>query len=212
MKSTRLPLLVLSSLIISSCQLAEQWQEARKLDEEYAQYIERCEKENESLVKLKKAAAEAAGAQIRIMHAFAGKSDIIIPLSDDELSTVREIIPHLQDMPALCREAWDCQQEAFRNMTHANYFRFIDLEFLNEKGEKTDELLLTAGFGTSEHAEDCKREFYVGSPLSICYPPTISDDSRLSPPSSNRNIRDSQLIDFPTSDFAVADCRPFHAH
>lgn len=48
MKSTRLPLLVLSSLILSSCQLAEQWQEARKRDEEYAQYIERCEKENES--------------------------------------------------------------------------------------------------------------------------------------------------------------------
>lgn len=99
------------------------------------------------------------------MHAFAGKSDIIIPLSDDELSTVREIIPHLQDMPALCREAWECQQEAFRNMTHANYFRFIDLEFLNEKGEKTDELLLIAGFGTSEHAEDYKREFYAESPL-----------------------------------------------
>lgn len=165
MESTRLPLLVLSSLILSSCQLAEQWQEARKLDEEYAQYVERCEKENESLVKLKKAAAEAAGAQIRIMHAFAGKSDIIIPLSAEELATVREIIPHLQDMPALCREAWDSQQEAFRTMTHANYFRFIDLEFLNEKGEKTDELLLTAGFGASEHAEDYKREFYMGSPL-----------------------------------------------
>lgn len=165
MKTTYSVLLVLSSLLFSSCQIAEQWQEARKLDEEYAQYVERCEKENETLVKLKKAAAEAAGAQIRIMHAYAGKSDIIIPLSAEELSMVREIIPHLQDMPALCREAWNKQQEAFQTMSHANYFRFIDLEFLNEKGEKTDELMLTAGFGTSEHAEDYRREFSLGSPL-----------------------------------------------
>ncbi len=63
MKTACSALLLLDSLLFSSCQLAEQWQEARKLDEEYARYVERCEKENETLVKLKKAAAEAAGAQ-----------------------------------------------------------------------------------------------------------------------------------------------------
>lgn len=78
---------------------------------------------------------------------------------------MREIVPHLQDMPVLCREAWDKQQEAFQNMSHANYFRFIDLEFLNEKGEKTDELMLTAGFGACENEEDYKREFRPASPL-----------------------------------------------
>lgn len=165
MKTACSALLVLSSLLFSSCQLAEQWQEARKRDEEYAQYVERCEKETESLVKLKRAAAEAASAQIRIMHVYAGKSDTIIPLSAEELATVREIIPHLQDMPALCREAWEEQQEAFQTMSHVNYSRFINLEFLNEKGETTDDLMLTAGFGTSEHAEDYKREFRLGSPL-----------------------------------------------
>lgn len=165
MKTACSALLVLSSLLFSSCQLAEQWQEARKRDEEYAQYVERCEKETESLVKLKRAAAEAASAQIRIMHVYAGKSDTIIPLSAEELATVREIIPHLQDMPALCREAWEEQQEAFQTMSHVNYSRFINLEFLNEKGETTDDLMLTAGFGTSEHAEDYKREFWLGSPL-----------------------------------------------
>lgn len=165
MKTACLSLLALSSLMLSSCQLAEQWQEARKLDEEYDQYVERCEKENESLVKLKKAAAEASAAQIRIMHTYSGTPDTIIPLSAEELTTVREIIPHLQDMPALCREAWDEQQEAFRSMTHGNYFRFLDLEFLNEKGEKTDELMLTVGFGACENAEKYKQEFRIGSPL-----------------------------------------------
>lgn len=165
MKTACLSLLALSSLMLSSCQLAEQWQEARKLDEEYAQYVERCEKENESLVKLKKAAAEATAAQIRIMHVYSGTPDTIIPLSAEELATVRGIIPHLQDMPALCREAWDEQQEAFRNMAHCNYFRFLNLEFLNEKGEKTDELMLTAGFGACENAEKYKQEFRIGSPL-----------------------------------------------
>lgn len=157
----RFLLTALCPLILSSCQLAEQWQEARKLDEQYTQYIERHRGESETLTALKKAAAEATRAQVRIIHASRGDlPDTVIPLSDEELSAVREIIPLLQDRPPLCREAWDNMQADMQQMmVGPSFFTFTELEFLRENGEKINDLSLTCGIGTCERAETYRRSY-----------------------------------------------------
>lgn len=154
-------LTALCPLILSSCQLAQQWQEARKLDEQYTQYIERHQGESEALTALKKAAAEAALAQIRIIHASRGDlPDTVIPLSAEELSTVREIIPQLQDMPPLSRRAWDRMQADMQQMPLGpSFFTFTELEFQRENGDKINELSLTCGIGTCERAEAYRHRY-----------------------------------------------------
>lgn len=150
---------ILCTLLLNSCELIEQYQEARELDEKYAQYIERHQGESDTLTDLKKAAAQAARAQVRIIHASRGdRPDTIIPLSDEELSTVQEIIPQLQDMPPLSREAWDKMQADMQQMMLGpSFFTFIELEFLRENGDKINYLSLTCGIGTCERAEIYRR-------------------------------------------------------
>ena len=162
----RIFLITLSSLLFASCDMVEQWQEARRQDEEYAQYVRRTQGESQALTKLKQAAAECTRAQLRIMYSNSTREDVIIPLSDEELTTLRDIIPHLQDTPPLNREAWDRMQHEFRNgnMLMGICSHFIDLEFLNDKGEKIDELSLSKGLGKKEQEESYRCHFIISAP------------------------------------------------
>lgn len=147
-------------LLLSSCQLAQQWQEARRLDEAYAQYLEGEKKESPSLVNLKKAAQEATRAQIHIIHSFSNKAGTTIPLSDEELAIVRDIVTRLQNKPAYNRKAWE-KFERFRQEIYmtVSYHHFTNLEFLNEKGECLDELPLTPPIGSCHNAAAYAAEF-----------------------------------------------------
>ena len=151
-------------LVLSSCAYVQQWQEARDLEESYAEYVERCESESAPLTELKHAAAKAAGAQIRITWDKADTADTIIPLGDAELATVREMMPRMQDKPALCREAWEKRERAKTQIpTFVSHYCYPYLEFLDAEGEELDDYPLDDEFGVCENAEKYRRNFSLYS-------------------------------------------------
>ena len=134
------------------------------MDAAYAEYITQREKESAPLTELKQAAAKAAGAQIRITWDKADTADTIIPLGDAELATIREMMPSMQDKPALCREAWEKSERAKTQIpTFVSHSCYPYLEFLDAEGEELDDYPLDDEFGVCENAEKYRRNFSLYS-------------------------------------------------
>ena len=151
-------------LVLSSCAYVQQWQEAWEMDAAYAEYITQREKESAPLTELKQAAAKAAGAQIRLTWDKADTPDTIIPLSEDELSVIRDIMPRIQDKPALCREAWERQErERKQPPTMISFYCYPYLEFLDAQGKVIDDYALRNQLGVCEEAEKYRRNFSLYS-------------------------------------------------
>ena len=151
-------------LLLSSCAYVQQWQAAKDLEESYAEYVERCESESAPLTELKKAAAKAVHAQIRITWDKADKADTIIPLGAAELAAIQEMMPRMQDKPALCREAWEKSERAKNQPpTFVSHTCYPYLEFLDAEGEELDDYPLDSEFGVCENAEKYRRRFSLYS-------------------------------------------------
>ena len=134
------------------------------MDAAYAEYITQREKESVPLTELKQAAATAARAQIRISWDANDTPDTIIPLSEDELSVIRDIMPRMQDKPALCREAWEKSERAKTQIpTFVSRYCYPYLEFLDAEGEELDDYPLDDEFGVCENAEKYRRNFSLYS-------------------------------------------------
>lgn len=153
-------LMLVSVLTLSSCGFVQQWQESRKQDAAYTEYVEEKAKESKPLAELKHAAATAARAQIRISWDANDTEDTIIPLGEDELAVIRDIMPRMKDKPALCREAWE-KQERKRNqpITLISYYCYPYLEFLNAQGEVIDYYPLRDDIGVCEEAAKYSRRY-----------------------------------------------------
>lgn len=99
------------------------------MDAKYNAYVERCQTEDSELTSLKKAAATAARAQIRVVW-DTDKEDTLIALGAEELAAIREMMPRMKETPALCREAWEKQQRQYPMLV--SYRGFGYLEFLSD--------------------------------------------------------------------------------
>lgn len=151
-------------LVLSSCAYVQQWQEAWEMDAAYAEYIAQREKESAPLTELKQAVATAARAQIRISWDANDTPDTIIPLGDAELATIREMMPRMQDKPALCREAWEKQErERKQPPTMISFYCYPYLEFLDAQGKVIDDYALRNQFGVCEESEKYRRNFSLYS-------------------------------------------------
>lgn len=162
MKVITLFSIIAGGMLLQACTCVQQWQEAREMDAKYNAYVERCQTEDPELTSLKKAAATAARAQIRVVW-DTDKEDTLIALGAEELAAIREMMPRMKETPALCREAWEKQQRQYPMLV--SYRGFGYLEFLNDQGETIAELALEVmQIGTCEKAEEYTRDYRFSRP------------------------------------------------
>lgn len=142
--------LLLSALLLSSCSYIEQIQETRRLDAEYQVYLEKERAGSPSLHKLRDAAANAAKVQVHIIPDMGMVQEQIIPLSDEELATIREIFPRLKDLPPLSREAWENREKGDYPFMTVSWISFNKLEFLDADGNILADMFLNTGIAEEE--------------------------------------------------------------
>ena len=143
-------LLILSAILLSSCGYIEQIQEKRRLDAEYQVYLEKEKAGSPTLHKLRAAAANAAKVQVHIIPDMGAVQEQVIPLSDEELTTVREIFPRLKDLPPLSREAWENRENGNYPYMSVSWVSFDKLEFLDAEGNVLADMFLNTGIAEEE--------------------------------------------------------------
>ena len=157
--------ILLSALLLSSCSYIEQIQETRRLDAEYQVYLEKAKAGSPGLHKLRDAAAAAAKIQVHISPDVSNIEERIIPLSDEEIATIREIFPRMKDMPPLSRTAWENREKG--NFTHmfVSWISFDQLEFLDAEGKVIADMFLNCGIAEEEKMGTEQLEFEQFTPL-----------------------------------------------
>ena len=157
-------LLILSAILLSSCGYIEQIQEKRRLDAEYQVYLEKEKAGSPTLQKLRSAAANAAKAQVHIIPDMGMVQEQIIPLSDEELATIREIFPRLKDLPPLSREAWENREKGDYPFMTVSWISFNKLEFLDAEENILADMFLNTGIAEEEDMGTELQEFELFTP------------------------------------------------
>ena len=104
--------LCLAAVGLSCCQTVEQRMISEISDREanfdaearYASYVQRCD--GEFARQLRKAAEEADTMRIRISGGLRKMEAEYLPLSDDEVAAVREILAEIEEVPSLDFNTW----------------------------------------------------------------------------------------------------------
>ena len=157
-------LLILSAILLSSCGYIEQIQEKRRLDAEYQVYLEKEKAGSPSLHKLRDAAANAAKVQVHIIPDMGMVQEQLIPLSDEELATIREIFPRLKDLPPLSREAWENREKGDYPFMTVSWISFNKLEFLDAEGNILADMFLNTGIAEEEEMGAERQKFELFTP------------------------------------------------
>lgn len=142
--------ILLSALLLSSCSYIEQIRETRRLDAEYQVYLEKEKAGSTNLHKLHAAAANATKVQVHIIPDMGGVQEQIIPLSDEEVATLRDIFPRLKDLPPLSREAWENRENGNYPYMSVCWVSFDKLEFLDAEGNVLADMFLNTGIAEEE--------------------------------------------------------------
>ena len=157
-------LLILSAILLSYCGYIEQIQEKRRLDAEYQVYLEKEKAGSPTLHKLRAAAANAAKVQVHIIPDMGAVQEQVIPLSDEELATVREIFPRLKELPPLSRKAWENREKGDYPFMTVSWISFDMLEFLDAEGNILADMFLNGGIAEEEDMGTELQEFVLYRP------------------------------------------------
>ena len=157
-------LIILSAMLLSSCSYIEQIQETRRLDAEYLVYLEKEKAGSPALHKLHAAAANAAKVQVHITPDISDVQEQIIPLSDEEVATIREIFPRLKDLPPLSREAWENRENGDYPFMTVSWISFVQLEFLDAEGNILADMFLNTGIAEEEEMGAERQKFELFTP------------------------------------------------
>ena len=157
-------LIILSAMLLSSCSYIEQLQETRRLDAEYQVYLEKEKAGSTNLHKLHAAAANATKVQVHIIPDMGGVQEQIIPLSDEEVATIREIFPRLKDLPPLSREAWENRENGDYPFMTVSWISFVQLEFLDAEGNILADMFLNTGIAEEEEMGAERQKFELFTP------------------------------------------------
>ncbi len=140
-----------------TCYLVNRVQDERALDREYNDMLNRV---NARTAHLRKAAARAVKAQVRVTVTHGcGGADEIIPMSPAELDKLQSIIPHLESAPLPERNVWKRRRHGLSNRVKSPaFYRYLaNLEFLDAEGALLDELMLNQPIIKAENADVYRR-------------------------------------------------------
>ena len=139
------------------------------MDAEYQIYLKKERAGSPSLHKLHAAATNATKVQVHIIPDLGGVQEQIIPLSDEEVATIRDIFPRLKDLPPLSREAWENRKNGNYPYMSVCWVSFDKLEFLDAEGNVLADMFLNTGIAEEERWErSCLSS--SSSRLTTCFP------------------------------------------
>lgn len=146
---------ILGALV--TCYTISRVQKELALNHEYEDLLLRS---NARAARLREAATHAQKAQVRITitHGFGG-ADEIIPLSAEELSAIKSIIPYIESAPLPDRDVWKTHRHGLANRVKSPsfYLYLANLELLGADGRLLDEIMLNQPIVKAENAGNYRR-------------------------------------------------------